>query len=204
MRLGGKYSINGGFMVFNIPEAGEAFEEYELSLLDTVEHLKGELNTIRAGRANPQILNKIIVDYYGTPTPINQMANITVPEARLLQISLWDAGMIKAVVKAISASDIGITPTDDGKVIRLVFPQLTEERRRELGKQVKKTGEDYKVTLRGHRRDVMDKIKNFKKNNLITEDDVAGYEKEVQKILDKNIASVDSLIKEKEDEILEV
>ncbi len=191
-------------MVFNIPEAGEAFEEYELSLLDTVEHLKGELNTIRAGRANPQILNKIIVDYYGTPTPINQMANITVPEARLLQISLWDAGMIKAVVKAISASDIGITPTDDGKVIRLVFPQLTEERRRELGKQVKKTGEDYKVTLRGHRRDVMDKIKNFKKNNLITEDDVAGYEKEVQKILDKNIASVDSLIKEKEDEILEV
>ena len=137
-------------------------------------------------------------------TPINQMANITVPEARLLQISLWDAGMIKAVVKAISASDIGITPTDDGKVIRLVFPQLTEERRRELGKQVKKIGEDYKVTLRGHRRDVMDKIKNFKKNNLITEDDVAGYEKEVQKILDKNIASVDSLIKEKEDEILEV
>ncbi|MFR1564899.1 MAG: ribosome recycling factor [Christensenellales bacterium] len=191
-------------MVFNIPEAGEAFEEYELSLLDTVEHLKGELNTIRAGRANPQILNKIVVDYYGTMTPINQMANITVPEARLLQISLWDAGMIKAVVKAISASDIGITPTDDGKVIRLVFPQLTEERRRELGKQVKKIGEDYKVTLRGHRRDVMDKIKNFKKNNLITEDDVAGYEKEVQKILDKNIASVDSLIKEKEDEILEV
>ena len=191
-------------MVFNIPEAGEAFEEYELSLLDTVEHLKGELNTIRAGRANPQILNKIVVDYYGTMTPINQMANITVPEARLLQISLWDAGMIKAVVKAISASDIGITPTDDGKVIRLVFPQLTEERRRELGKQVKKIGEDYKVTLRGHRRDVMDEIKNFKKNNLITEDDVAGYEKEVQKILDKNIASVDSLIKEKEDEILEV
>ena len=191
-------------MVFNIPEAGEAFEEYELSLLDTVEHLKGELNTIRAGRANPQILNKIVVDYYGTMTPINQMANITVPEARLLQISLWDAGMIKAVVKAISASDIGITPTDDGKVIRLVFPQLTEERRRELGKQVKKIGEDYKVTLRGHRRDVMGKIKNFKKNNLITEDDVAGYEKEVQKILDKNIASVDSLIKEKEDEILEV
>jgi len=202
--LGGKFSFNGGFMVFNIPEAGEAFEEYELSLLDTVEHLKGELNTIRAGRANPQILNKIVVDYYGTMTPINQMANITVPEARLLQISLWDAGMIKAVVKAISASDIGITPTDDGKVIRLVFPQLTEERRRELGKQVKKIGEDYKVTLRGHRRDVMDKIKNFKKNNLITEDDVAGYEKEVQKILDKNIASVDSLIKEKEDEILEV
>lgn len=191
-------------MVFNLPEVGDAFEEYELSLLDTVEHLKGELNTIRAGRANPQILNKIIVDYYGTPTPVNQMANITVPEARLLQISLWDASMIKAVVKAITSSDIGITPTDDGKVIRLVFPQLTEERRRELGKQVKKIGEDYKVTLRNARRDIMDKIKNFKKNNQITEDDVTGYEKEVQRILDKNILAVDTLIKEKEGEILEV
>ncbi len=191
-------------MVFSLPEVGEAFEEYELSLMDTVEHLKGELNTIRAGRANPQILNKITVDYYGTLTPLNQMANITVPEARLLQISLWDASMIKAVVKAITASDIGITPTDDGKVIRLVFPQLTEERRKELVKQVKKVGEDYKVTLRNARRDIMDKIKNFKKNNQITEDDVANYEKEVQKILDKNILAVDNLIKEKEGEILEV
>lgn len=191
-------------MVFNLPEVGEAFEEYELALMDTVEHLKGELNTIRAGRANPQILNKIVVDYYGTPTPVTQMANVTVPEARLLQISLWDASMIKAVVKAITASDIGITPTDDGKVIRLVFPQLTEERRRDLSKQVKKVGEDYKVTLRNARRDVLDKIKNFKKNNKITEDDAANYEKEVQKILDKNIASVDTLIKDKEAEILEV
>lgn len=191
-------------MVFNLPEVGDAFEEYELSLMDTVEHLKSELNTIRAGRANPQILNKITVDYYGALTPLNQMANITVPEARLLQISLWDSSMIKAVVKAITASDIGITPTDDGKVIRLVFPQLTEERRRDLGKQVKKVGEDYKVTLRNARRDIMDKLKAFNKNKQITDDEVATYEKEVQKILDKNIASVDTLIKEKENEILEV
>jgi ribosome recycling factor len=153
----------GGIMNFNLPEVANAFEEYEFSLMETIDHLKSELSTIRAGRANPQILNKIIVDYYGAPTPINQMANITVPEARLLQISLWDTSMIKAVVKAITASDIGITPTDDGKVIRLVFPQLTEERRRELSKQVRKTGEDYKVTLRNARRDIMDQIKNFKK-----------------------------------------
>lgn len=191
-------------MVYNFPEVGDAFEEYELSLMDTVEHLKGELNTIRAGRANPQILNKITVDYYGALTPLNQMANITVPEARLLQISLWDSSMIKAVVKAITASDIGITPTDDGKVIRLVFPQLTEERRRDLGKQVKKIGEDYKVTLRNARRDIMDKLKAFNKNKQITDDEIASYEKEVQKILDKNIASVDALVKEKESEILEV
>ncbi len=191
-------------MVYNLPEVGDAFEEYELSLMDTVEHLKGELNTIRAGRANPQILNKITVDYYGALTPLNQMANITVPEARLLQISLWDSSMIKAVVKAIAASDIGITPTDDGKVIRLVFPQLTEERRRDLGKQVKKIGEDYKVTLRNARRDIMDKLKAFNKNKQITDDEIASYEKEVQKILDKNIASVDALVKEKESEILEV
>lgn len=191
-------------MVYNLPEVGDVFEEYELSLMDTVEHLKSELNTIRAGRANPQILNKITVDYYGALTPLNQMANITVPEARLLQISLWDSSMIKAVVKAITASDIGITPTDDGKVIRLVFPQLTEERRKDLGKQVKKVGEDYKVTLRNARRDIMDKLKAFNKNKQITDDEVATYEKEVQKILDKNIASVDALIKEKENEILEV
>ena len=191
-------------MNFNTPEVAEIFEEYELSLLDTVDHLKGELASSRAGRANPQILNKIAVDYYGAMTPLNQMANITVPEARLLQISLWDTSMIKAVVKAITASDIGITPTDDGKVIRLVFPQLTEERRRDLSKQVRKTGEDYKVTLRNARRDAIDGVKNLKKNNQITEDDVATYEKEIQKILDKNIATVDAMIKDKESEILEV
>lgn len=191
-------------MNFNLPEVGDAFDEYELELEDTIDHLKSELNSIRAGRANPQILNKIVVDYYGTPTPLNQMSNITVPEARLLQISVWDASMIKAVVKAISQSDIGITPSDDGKVIRLVFPQLTEERRRDLVKQVKKTGEDYKVTLRNSRRDVLDKIKNFKKDAKITEDEAATYEKEVQRILDGKVAEVDALVKAKEAEVLEV
>ena len=191
-------------MNFNLPEVGDAFDEYELELEDTVDHLKSELNSIRAGRANPQILNKIVVDYYGTPTPLNQMSNITVPEARLLQISVWDASMIKAVVKAISQSDIGITPSDDGKVIRLVFPQLTEERRKDLVKQVKKTGEDYKVTLRNSRRDVLDKIKNFKKDAKITEDEAATYEKEVQRILDGKVAEVDALVKAKEAEVLEV
>lgn len=182
----------------------EIFDEYELDIMSAVDHLKGDLLSIRAGRANPNILNKIVVDYYGAPTPLNQMANISVPEARMLVISLWDTSMIKEVTKAIMASDLGITPTDDGKVIRLAFPQLTEERRRDLTKQVKKIGEDYKVTLRNLRRDILDKVKNFKKNNVITEDDVATCEKEVQKILDKNIADVDTIIKNKEAEILEV
>lgn len=191
-------------MTFNNPQVQDAFDEYELMLSDSIDHLKTDLSAIRAGRANPQILNKIYVDYYGTQTPLTQMSNITVPEARLLQISLWDASMIKAVVKAINESDIGITPTDDGKVIRLVFPQLTEERRRDLSKQVHKIGEEYKVALRNARRDVLDKIKAFKKDNLITEDDVDTYSKEVQKILDKNVADVDAIVKNKDAEVFEV
>lgn len=191
-------------MTFNNPQVQDAFDEYELMLSDSIDHLKTDLSAIRAGRANPQILNKIYVDYYGTQTPLTQMSNITVPEARLLQISLWDASMIKAVVKAINESDIGITPTDDGKVIRLVFPQLTEERRRDLSKQVHKIGEEYKVALRNARRDILDKIKAFKKDNLITEDDVDTYSKEVQKILDKNVADVDAIVKNKDAEVFEV
>ncbi len=191
-------------MTFSNPQVQDAFDEYEMSLAESIEHLRIDLSAIRAGRANPQLLNKIYVDYYGTMTPLNQMANITVPEARLLQISLWDTSMIKEVVKAINASDIGITPTDDGKVIRLVFPQLTEERRRELSKQVHKIGEEYKVTLRNARRDILDKIKEFKKNNIITEDDVETFGKDVQKILDKNIADIDTIIKNKEAEVFEV
>ena len=191
-------------MTFNNPQVQDAFDEYELTLADSMEHLKIDLGAIRAGRANPQILNKVYVDYYGTQTPLSQMSNITVPEARLLQISLWDTSMIKAVVKAINESDIGITPTDDGKVIRLVFPQLTEERRSDLSKQVHKIGEEYKVALRNARRDILDKIKVFKKDNLITEDDVDSYGKEVQKILDKNVAEVDVIIKNKDAEVFEV
>ena len=191
-------------MTFSNPQVQDAFDEYEMSLAESIEHLRIDLSAIRAGRANPQLLNKIYVDYYGTMTPLNQMANITVPEARLLQISLWDTSMIKEVVKAINASDIGITPTDDGKVIRLVFPQLTEERRKELSKQVHKIGEEYKVTLRNARRDILDKIKEFKKNNIITEDDVETFGKDVQKILDKNIADIDTILKNKEAEVFEV
>jgi ribosome recycling factor len=166
--------------------------------------LKSEFLSIRAGRANPQVLNRITVDYYGTPTQLNQMATITVPEARMLVISLYDTSMLKAVVKAINESDIGINPTDDGKTIRLVFPQLTEERRKDLIKQIKKIAEETKVVLRNERRDTMDALKKLKKDNAITEDDIAAYEKDVQKMLDKHIEAVDRLLKDKETEILEI
>ena len=149
-------------------------------------------------------MNKITVDYYGQPTTIPNMANITVPEARMLVISLWDVSMVKKVVSAIQASDIGITPSDDGKVIRLVFPQLTEERRKELTKQTKKLSEDCKVTLRNERRDIMDVLKKFKKDSIVTEDEEKTYGAEVQKTLDKYIADVDSMLKSKDAEILEI
>lgn len=180
------------------------FDKYESALQKATEHLKGELIAVRAGRANPQILNKIVVDYYGTPTPLSQMGNITVPEPRMLVISLWDTSALKDVVKAIQASDIGITPSDDGKVIRLVFPQLNEDRRKELVKQIKKTGENTKVILRNERRDILEVLKKFKKDNIITEDDEKTYSVEVQKTLDKNTELIDKLLKEKEAEILEV
>lgn len=180
------------------------FDKYETKLSKALEHLKGELLAVRAGRANPQILNKIVVDYYGTPTPLNQMANISVPEARMLVISLWDVSMVKEVSKAIAASDIGINPTDDGKTIRLVFPQVTEERRKELIKQIKKMVEETKVVLRNERRDMVETIKKFKKDNVVTEDEVAVYEKEVQKTLDAAVDNADKLLKDKEAEILEI
>lgn len=191
-------------MAISNPQVKEEFDKYEVKLTKAYEHLKSEFLSIRAGRANPQILNKIAVDYYGTLTPLNQMATITVPEARMLVISLYDVSMLKEVVKAINASDIGINPTDDGKTIRLVFPLLTEERRRDLTKQVKKISEDTKVVLRNERRDIMDSLKKLKKDNVITEDEIASYEKDVQKTLDKFIESVDKLLKDKETEILEI
>ena len=180
-------------MAISNPQVQEEFAQYESKLNKAFEHLKSEFLSIRAGRANPQILNKIAVDYYGTLTPLSQMATITVPEARMLVISLYDVSMLKEVVKAINASDIGINPTDDGKTIRLVFPQLTEERRKDLTKQVKRISEDTKVVLR-----------KLKKDSVITEDEVASYEKDVQKSLDKFIESVDKLLKDKESEILEI
>jgi len=180
------------------------FNKYESSIAKAIEHLKNELASVRAGRANPQILNKIVVDYYGTPTALPQMANIAVPEPRMLTISLWDSSMLKDVVKAIQASDIGITPSDDGKVIRLVFPQLNADRRKELVKQIKKTCEDSKVVLRNERRDILEVLKKFKKDNIVTEDEEKSFSTDVQKILDKNIELIEKLLKEKEAEILEI
>ncbi len=191
-------------MAVSNPQVQEEFDKYELKLSKAFDHLKSEFLSIRAGRANPQVLNRITVDYYGTPTQLNQMATITVPEARMLVISLYDTSMLKAVVKAINESDIGINPTDDGKTIRLVFPQLTEERRKDLTKQIKKIAEETKVVLRNERRDTMDALKKLKKDNAITEDDIAAYEKDVQKMLDKHIEAVDKLLKDKETEILEI
>ncbi len=167
-------------------------------------HQKNEYLVIRAGRANPHILDKIYIDYYGVPTPLNQMASISVPEARILAISVWDATQIKNVVKAIAASDIGITPNDDGKIIRLIFPMLTEERRREIVKNVKKISEDTKVAIRGARRDAMDMLKDLQKEGAISEDELASAEKEVQKLIDIYGDKIEDACKAKEKEIMEV
>lgn len=182
----------------------EAVEKFELRLMNTADRLKIELNKVRAGRANPHILDKIVVDYYGTPTPLSQMANIGVPEARMLTISLWDASALKEVNKALLASDLGITPSDDGKIIRLVFPQLTEERRKDLVKGLKKTSEEFKVTLRNERRDVLEQFKKLKKDGGLSEDELAGLEKDIQKLTDKYVAEVERITAAKEKEVLEV
>ena len=169
-----------------------------------VNSLDHEFTTIRAGRANPAVLDKIMVDYYGTPTHINQMAAISVSEARVLVIQPWDASSLKLIDKAIQASDLGITPTNDGKLLRISFPQLTEERRKDLVKQIKKNGEDAKVTIRSIRRDTMDKYKAMKKNSEITEDELNNCEKDVQKLTDKFIADIDALAVKKEKEIMSI
>ena len=169
--------------------------------LGSFEH---ELSTVRAGRANPAVLDKVLVDYYGTPTPIQQMAAVSVAEARILVIQPWDKTQLKAIEKAILNSDIGINPTNDGNVLRLAFPQPTEERRKELVKQVKKFGEEAKVTVRNVRRDTLDKLKTLKKNNEITEDDMKDIEKDVQKVTDTFCDKVDSVISVKEKEIMSI
>ena len=169
--------------------------------LKSLEH---EFSTIRAGRANPAVLDKVLVDYYGTPTPVQQMAAISVVEARNLLIQPWDVSQLKAIEKAIINSDIGITPTNDGKALRLAFPQPTEDRRKELVKQVKKFGEEAKVTLRNVRRDTLEKFKTMKKNSEITEDDMKGLEKDMQKLTDKFCDNVDSAVSDKEKEIMSI
>lgn len=166
--------------------------------------LGNELASIRAGRANPAILDKVMVDYYGAPTPINQMAAISVAEARILVIQPWDATSLKAIEKAILASDVGITPTNDGKALRLAFPQLTEERRKDLCKSIKKYGEECKVAIRSIRRDSIEKFKAMKKNSEITEDDMKDCEKKVQDLTDKFCADVDKEIAVKEKEIMSI
>lgn len=170
----------------------------------TIHALANELASIRAGRANPAVLDKIVVDYYGAPTPLNQMAAISVAEARILVISPWDASVLNQIDKAIQASDIGINPTNDGKSLRLVFPQLTEERRKELAKQISKYGEEAKVAIRNCRRDAIDKFKDMKKKSEITEDDLKTCEKDIQDLTDKKSAEVDKLVAAKQKEILEV
>ncbi len=166
--------------------------------------IRKDLTTLRAGRANPQILDKITVDYYGTPTPINQLGNISSPEPRMLVISLWESRMIGAVEKAILKSDIGINPSNDGKVIRLMVPELNAERRKDLVKQVKKMVEDGKVAIRAIRRDANDQIKKLKKDSKITEDDAKQAETELQKTTDNAIKEADKMCQEKEQEILSV
>ncbi|MBR6788777.1 MAG: ribosome recycling factor [Clostridia bacterium] len=187
-----------------LPELEEELFYLEEKLEKAVNHLSSEYITVRAGRANPKILDNIMVDYYGSPTPLKQMANISVPEPRMLVINLFDRSAAKETVKAIVASDLGINPSDDGKLIRLVFPQLTQERRKDLVKQVKKMAEDSKVVLRNERRDALDKAKKLKKELNFSEDELTGFEKDVQKALDKYIAQVDDMSKNKEKEILEI
>ncbi len=170
----------------------------------TMNVLRDELASLRAGRANPRVLDRILVDYYGTPTPIQQLGNIASPEPRILQISVWDVKAIKEVEKAIQKSDLGINPTNDGKVIRLVFPELTEERRRELCKTVKKKAEESKIAVRSIRRDANDQIKKQEKSSEITEDDRKQLENEIQKLTDDFIKDIDTTAAAKEKEIMEV
>ncbi|MBR4434696.1 MAG: ribosome recycling factor [Clostridia bacterium] len=170
----------------------------------TIAVLNGELGTLRAGRANPKLLDRIMVDYYGTPTPVNQVGTISSPEPRLLVISLWDASMIPAVEKAIQKSDLGINPSNDGKLIRLVFPELTEERRKELVKLVRKKAEDSKVAIRSIRRDANETIKKDCKDGTITEDDQKRMEDQIQKATDNAIKEIDRIAGEKEKELLSV
>ena len=177
---------------------------YEEKMTKTIAALEHEFGTVRAGRASPAVLDKVLVDYYGTPTQISQMAAISVSEGRNLIIKPWDATLLKSIEKAILASDVGINPTNDGTMIRLVFPSPTEERRKEIAKEIRKYAEEAKVAIRSVRRDANDKFKVQKKDSLITEDDLKELEKDVQTITDKFCKEIDSLTSEKEKEIMEI
>lgn len=179
-------------------------KKFEDKMQKSIESLEREYNSIRAGRANPHVLDKIKVDYYGTPTSLQQVANISVPEARMIQIQPWEASLIKDIEKAILVSELGITPNNDGKVIRLVFPELTEDRRKELAKDIKKKGDNAKVAIRNIRRDANDAFKKLNKSGELSDDELKGKEDEVQKLTDKYVDMIDKAIDEKTKEILTV
>lgn len=180
------------------------FSNLEERMNKTLSVLEENFSEVRAGRANPAILNKISVDYYGVPTPINQVAGISVPEARLIVIQPWDASVLKDIEKAILASDIGLNPNNDGKVIRLSFPELTEERRKDLVKDIKKIAEESKVAIRAIRRDGIDEAKEMEKESLMTEDELKKAEDQIQKLTDKKIAEIDVMLDKKEKEIMSI
>ena len=182
----------------------EMYEAYDVKMQKTIDVVISDFAGVRAGRANAAVLDKITVEYYGTETPIHQVASISTPDARTLVIQPWDGTLLKAVEKALLVSELGINPQNDGKVIRLVFPQLTEERRKELTKQVKKYGESGKIAIRNIRRDAMDKVKAMKKKSEITEDEAKDYEKELQNLTDKRCKDIDVLTADKEKELMNV
>ena len=180
------------------------YTEFESKMKKTASVLTEQYDSVRAGKANPAVLDRITVDYYGSPTPIQQIASVSTPDARSLLIQPWDGSVLKGIEKAILASDLGINPQNDGRAIRLVFPQLTEERRKELAKQVRKYGEEAKVAVRNIRRDAMDKFKKEQKKGEITEDDLKDLEKDMQKLTDDYIKEVERIADEKEKELMEI
>jgi len=191
-------------MSYNIDDVDLIFDELSEKSDKTISNLDSELKSVRAGRANPHLLDKITVDYYGQATPINQMGTIAVPEARLIVISVWDKGALKNVEKAILAANIGVTPNNDGQVIRLVFPELNEERRKQIVKDIKNLLEETKVVLRNWRRDAIDQLKKIQKDSIITEDDLKNFSADVDKYLSKRTEEAEKLYKSKETEVLSI
>lgn len=182
----------------------EILDQSKEKMTKTIGVLQDNMSAIRAGRANPKLLDRITVDYYGTPTPINQIGNVTIPEARMMVIKPWEKSMLKPLEKAIQTSDLGLNPNNDGEVIRLIFPELNAERRKDLTKQIRKYAEESKVAIRNTRRDAIEQVKKLKKDSLITEDDQHKAEEDAQKLTDKFIKEVDTLSAAKEKEIMEV
>ena len=198
------FGEKGGAMNYLNDNVNLALLNYEERLGKCVEFVRSEFIMVRAGRVNPGIVERVFVDYFGTPTPLKQLANISCADSRTVVINLWDTAILREACKALTNASLGATPIDDGRVIRLIFPQLTEERRKELVKQVKKISEDGKVTMRNERRDVLDKIKKVCKEDKVSEDEQKAIEADVQKVLDSYISSLDKLLDKKEAEIMEI